>query len=83
MIKNVQDLGKICVKEWLQSYELLCCLGCYLILSRIYVVRLLSNFIQQETATQEFSIKFCEILKNTYSLEHLRPAASEVTTKQV
>ena len=35
------------------------------------------NFIKQETLAQVFSCEFCEISKNTFSIEHLRETASE------
>ena len=34
------------------------------------------NFIKKEIATQVFSCEFCEILKNTFSTEHLPATAS-------
>ena len=36
------------------------------------------NFIRKETLGQVFSCEFCEISKNTFSIEHLRATASEV-----
>ena len=39
------------------------------------VLKVFCDFIKKETLTQVFSREFCEILKNTYSVEHLRRAA--------
>ena len=36
----------------------------------------LYNFIKKETLTQVFSCEFCEILKNTFLIEHLPTTAS-------
>ena len=35
-----------------------------------------NNFFKKETLTQVFSCEFCEISKNTFSIEHLRTTAS-------
>ena len=40
--------------------------------------RLLLNFIQKETPTQVFSCEFCELIKNTYFVEGLQTASSEI-----
>ena len=34
------------------------------------------NFIWKETLAQVFSCEFCDIFKNTFFTEHLRPVAS-------
>ena len=34
------------------------------------------NFIKKDTLAQVFSCEFCEVLKNTFSTEHLRATAS-------
>ena len=39
------------------------------------------NFIKKETPTQRFRSEFCEIVKNTHFVEHLRTAASESLQK--
>ena len=38
-------------------------------------LKVFCNFIKKETPVQAFSCEFCEILKNTYSVEYLRRAA--------
>ena len=37
------------------------------------------NFVKKETLTQVFPCEFCEISKNTFSIEHLRVALSKHT----
>ena len=41
------------------------------------------NFIKKEFLAQVFSFEFCEILKNSYFIEHLRKIASEIDMKIV
>ena len=38
------------------------------------------NFIKKESLAQVFSCEFYEILKNTFSTEHLRAIASSIPT---
>ena len=40
------------------------------------------NFIKQETDTQVFSFKFCEIFKNCYFTEYLRTTASQIESRK-
>ena len=40
---------------------------------------LFNNFIEKETLARVLFCEFCKISKNTFSIEHLRATASEVT----